>query len=136
MKTLGFELHNSPAPAGWHELKGAATAPTGYAWYSNGESRFSGHYEHGCYRKPVIDESGICNSLQEAWRNTTKTDNFFQRAVESVPWQETWQADGEIYYTLESLMFIITSLDVFAPGRNPMIIFSSGEFYEFRAGRD
>jgi hypothetical protein len=61
---------------------------------------------------------------------------LLKAGVDSVPWQETWEADGEIYYTLESLMFIITSLDVFAPGRNPMIIFSSGEFYEFRAGRD
>lgn len=30
------------APAGWKPIKGALTAPRGYTWYSNGESRFGG----------------------------------------------------------------------------------------------
>ena len=30
------------APAGWKKTIGASTAPRGYEWYSNGESRFSG----------------------------------------------------------------------------------------------
>ena len=29
-------------PKGWVRTKGATTAPRGFAWYSNGASRFSG----------------------------------------------------------------------------------------------
>jgi len=29
-------------PKGWRKTKGATTAPMGFAWYSNGKSRFSG----------------------------------------------------------------------------------------------
>jgi len=30
------------APEGYRKTIGATTAPIGYAWYNNGESRFSG----------------------------------------------------------------------------------------------
>lgn len=29
-------------PRGWRKTIGATTAPKGYEWYNNGESRFSG----------------------------------------------------------------------------------------------
>ena len=32
-------------PEGWREIKGAMTAPKGYAWISNGKSRFSKGYQ-------------------------------------------------------------------------------------------
>lgn len=32
---------NKP-PRGWRKTRGATTAPRGFSWYSNGESRFSG----------------------------------------------------------------------------------------------
>jgi len=28
------------APEGWRKTEGASTAPNGYEWYNNGESRF------------------------------------------------------------------------------------------------
>lgn len=34
-------------PTGWKVLIGATTAPHGYVWCSNGESRFSPGYRHG-----------------------------------------------------------------------------------------
>ena len=45
---VGSHKRNSPtkkltkAPKGWKKTIGASTAPRGYEWYSNGESRFSG----------------------------------------------------------------------------------------------
>jgi len=32
-------------PKGWKKTIGATTAPIGYVWYNNGESRFSGKRE-------------------------------------------------------------------------------------------
>ena len=34
-------------PDGWHENKGAQTAPNGYVWISNCVSVFSSEYRHG-----------------------------------------------------------------------------------------
>lgn len=36
---------------GWHENKGAMTAPNGYVWISNGVSVFSSGYRHGLLRR-------------------------------------------------------------------------------------
>jgi len=33
------------APKGWKRIKGATTAPHGYAWYNNGASRFGLKYK-------------------------------------------------------------------------------------------
>ena len=38
-------------PEGWHENKGAQTAPMGYVWISNGVSVFSSDYRHGLLRR-------------------------------------------------------------------------------------
>lgn len=34
---------NKPVPAGYTRIAGATTAPNGFAWYSNNQSRFSGN---------------------------------------------------------------------------------------------
>lgn len=33
-------------PKNWHIIEGATTAPRGYVWICNSESRFYGKYEH------------------------------------------------------------------------------------------
>lgn len=33
-------------PKGWIKNEGATTAPRGYSWYNNGESRFGGNYQN------------------------------------------------------------------------------------------
>ena len=37
-------------PPGWKELRGAATAPSGYVWIWNGKSIFSDEYRHALLR--------------------------------------------------------------------------------------
>ncbi len=38
-------------PPGWHILDGATTAPQGYRWLWNRESRFNGRYRTGLLRE-------------------------------------------------------------------------------------
>lgn len=42
-------------PAGWRYLKGATTAPRGWAWACNGKSRFAPGYEHALVWQGVRD---------------------------------------------------------------------------------
>lgn len=42
--------HFETPPEGWIRLEGAATAPQGYEWWTNGQSRFSAGYESALVR--------------------------------------------------------------------------------------
>jgi len=46
----GVQVYES-MPDGWHENRGAQTAPRGYVWISNGVSVFSPDYRHGLLRR-------------------------------------------------------------------------------------
>lgn len=49
--SLGREVKKlNSAPAGWKPIKNATTAPKGYTWYSNGESRFGGKRQEALIR--------------------------------------------------------------------------------------
>ena len=46
----GIKVAGSP-PEGWKRLEHTNTEPRGYKWYSNGESRFGGHYKHALVKE-------------------------------------------------------------------------------------
>lgn len=45
LKKQGVEIFDK-MPDGWKEIKGATTAPNGFAWIHNCQSPFTGEYKH------------------------------------------------------------------------------------------
>lgn len=83
-------------PKGWKILKGAATAPKGYIWIWNGESRFGCEYRHGLLK--VAGDEKSCKSCRwyEDYEGVCINANSLARAdfVDADAVCEAWEAVG------------------------------------------
>ena len=77
-------------------------------------------------------ESEICTKLEEAWRNSTPSNNLFAEAISSVKWDDAFEEDGELYYCKGGMTIIACDPNPFADVfRNPVVIFSDASEHEF-----
>lgn len=63
--------------------------------------------------------------LNEAYGASTQNNNLFKKAIDSVKWEDTFEADGETYFCKGDLILTVTSLDPFKQTWKPSIMINT-----------
>lgn len=61
----------------------------------------------------MTDTTMIFETLKTAFDSSTRSNNRFKKAIESVQWENHYEADDEHYYEIGDMTFITPSLDPF-----------------------
>ena len=64
----------------------------------------------------------IIETLNTAYGASTQADNKFERAIKSIKWDETFEADGEKYFVLGNLTLTVEDLNPFAENWKPTVM--------------
>lgn len=64
----------------------------------------------------------IIYKLNEAYGASTPADNKFETFVNSIGWDEIFEADGEKYYLLDDLTLTIENIDPFEQKWKPSVM--------------
>ena len=81
-----------------------------------------------------MTEYEICTNLEEAWRNSTPSNNLFAEAISSIEWDDAFYEDGELYYCKGNMAITVCNINPFADVfRNPVVVFSDAREHEFHA---
>ena len=73
----------------------------------------------------------IFNKLKEAFECSTKNNNLFEKALQSINWENKFFADGEFYFIKGDLTFTTPSVDPFNMCWEPSGIFKDGSVLMF-----
>ena len=78
-----------------------------------------------------MEAYNIFKKLENAYGASTQNCNRFLKAINSIHWDEKFQADGEYYFVKGNFTFTTPSLDPFKMDWKPSAIFNDGSFIEF-----
>lgn len=73
----------------------------------------------------------IYYNLKEAYECSTHNNNLFERALNSIKWDNTFYADNEYYFIKGNLTFTTTSLNPFEVEWSPEALFADGSLLTF-----
>lgn len=76
-------------------------------------------------------EMKLFESLKEAYEVTTQKFNAFKEAIESIVWDDSFEADGEIYFVKGGFTLTVENLNPFAEAWKPTAWFSDNGMIEF-----
>lgn len=67
----------------------------------------------------------IIENLNDAYGATTPSCNKFKKAIESIDWDETFEADCETYYMYGGLTLTVENIDPFEENWKPSVMFGN-----------
>jgi hypothetical protein len=68
----------------------------------------------------------IYEKISNAYETSTPANNKFAKAIQSIKWEKTFEADGEFYFFTKGLTFTTPSLDPFNLDWKPSFLFANG----------
>ncbi len=77
-------------------------------------------------------EFTLYEKLKEAYETSTHSNNRFKTAINSIRWDNIFNADGETCFCLKGFSLMVENLDPFNEAWRPSVFFSDGTFLEFR----
>lgn len=78
-----------------------------------------------------MNEFKLYETLKKAYETTTKQNNRFLIALNSVEWEKTFEADGETYYVKGGFTLTVENTNPFEEKWKPMAFFSDKSVIEF-----
>lgn len=78
-----------------------------------------------------MKELKIYETLKEAYETTSKKFNNFKEVIENIQWDNTFVADGEIYFVLGGFTLTIENIDPFEEQWKPTTFFSDNSVIMF-----
>lgn len=76
----------------------------------------------------------IFYKLKEAYEVSTKNNNFFASLLDSIAWDEKYEADNELYFVKGAFTFMTPSLDPFSMSWSPSAVLEDRNVLEFFGG--
>lgn len=67
----------------------------------------------------------IIETLNTAYGTTTPADNKFEKAINSIKWEKTFEADGEKYFVLGDLTLTVEDLNPFNENWKPTVMYGT-----------
>ena len=67
-------------------------------------------------------EFRLYERLDEAYGASSPNNNLFEKAVNAIKWDDTFEADGETYYCKGGLTLTVTSLNPFKQSWRPSVM--------------
>lgn len=77
-----------------------------------------------------MTELELYEKLKEAYETTTHSYNRFAETIEQIKWDDTFKADGEIYFVKEGFTLMVENLNPFQQKWKPSVFFKDGSFAE------
>ena len=79
----------------------------------------------------AMNEIKVYEQLKEAWELSTQKHNYFSDAINSIKWDSTFEADGEMYFTKGKFVLTVENIDPFKEQWAPEVMFSDGGILSF-----
>ena len=76
-------------------------------------------------------ELRLFDNLKEAYETSTHSINRFKEALDSITWDNIFNADGETYYRKGGFTLTVENINPFAENWKPEAIFSDGSYLSF-----
>ena len=76
-------------------------------------------------------EIKLVEKLKEAYEVTTYNHNAFKNVIDSIEWDNIFNADGETYFCKGKFSLIIENINPFKEMWKPTVFFSDGSMKEF-----
>ena len=76
-------------------------------------------------------EYNLYEKLKEAYETTSAKFNNFKTAIDNIKWDQTFEADGEIYYILGKFTLTIENINPFKEQWKPTVFTSDNSILEF-----
>lgn len=67
----------------------------------------------------------IIEALNTAYGTSTPSNNKFEKLINSIKWDKTFEADGEKYFVLGDLTFTIEDLNPFNENWKPTVMYGT-----------
>lgn len=67
----------------------------------------------------------LIEKLNTAYGSTTPDDNKFERIINSIKWDETFEKDGEKYFLLGDLTLTVENLNPFEENWKPTVMYGT-----------
>ena len=64
----------------------------------------------------------LVEKLNTAYETSTTTDNKFEKVINSIKWDKTFEADGEKYYIFGDLTLTVENLNPFKENWRPTVM--------------
>lgn len=78
-----------------------------------------------------MTQLAIYKRLKDSYEISTRNANHFEAAIKSIGWDAIFEADGEMYYSIDRFTLIIGSVNPFQGILKPSVIFSDGSMVSF-----
>lgn len=76
-------------------------------------------------------EIKLYDLLKNAYDKSTQNFNNFENAINSINWDNTFEADGEIYFVKDRFTLTVENIDPFKDMWKPTAYFSDNSIIQF-----
>lgn len=78
-----------------------------------------------------MKELKLYETLKEAYETTSQKFNSFKEAIENIKWDQTFEADGEIYFILGGFTLTVENINPFQEKWKPTCFTSDNSILNF-----
>ena len=78
-----------------------------------------------------MKEIKLYEILKEGYETTSQKINRFKDAIDRIKWDQTFEADGEMYFIKNGFTLTIENINPFKENWKPTVYFSDGSVIQF-----